>query len=386
MKKCIWGLCLLFLGSLTACNNDDEVIKVDHETGIQTENVAMPAPELSESELNTTIPNFSSYVEESSNGKVARISLTGIKTPSNEWMKLYGTSNPNQNIWVEIDGKPKGIEVVNSDELEGNRSRAYSKAKADVVFLIDDSGSMSEEADAVATQVLSWSSILSQAMDVNFGCVGYGDGYGIDGALDITDINSFHAYMNNGHTGTYRTQLFGGDNAEALRTASSDYQNGSYNECGALALRFADENFAFRQSANRIYVNMTDEPNQPNGDEKWSVEYVKDQTNWNVGKGTIHTVFSDPYYDSLGWEDLWYEKPWLMSEYTGGSVIYASSDFSDITLEDLEVTGAITNSYIIRLNITTDLLSGTHEVKITILSEDGTVKANKVFYDVTFAN
>ena len=78
---------------------------------------------------NISIPNFQTFIEEGSDNKVLRLSLTGIQTPDKDWMKLYGTNHAEQNVWVEIDGKPKAVTVVNADEVA---SRA-SKAKADVV-------------------------------------------------------------------------------------------------------------------------------------------------------------------------------------------------------------------------------------------------------------
>ena len=53
-------------------------------------------------------------------------------------------------------------------------------------------------------------------------------------------------------------------------------------------------------------------------------------------------------------------------------------------MNDLPVTGAITNSYILRLNLTEDMLSGTHTVKITILTKDGAVKGEQIYENVTF--
>ena len=69
-----------------------------------------------------------------------------------------------------------------------------------------------------------------------------------------------------------------------------------------------------------------------------------------------------------------------MSEYTGGTVIYTNSSFTGVTLEDLPVTDAMRNSYVVRITNIRDLMDGQpHEVRITILSEDGTVRAERTF-------
>ena len=160
---------------------------------------------------------------------------------------------------------------------------------------------------------------------------------------------------------------------------AKDYYSSA--ECGVVALRFADEKFTFRSGANRVYINFTDEPNQPGGYGEWSVEYVNNQTNWPSYKGTIHTVFSAEKLTSETEEN---EFPWRLSEYTGGTIIYTSSSFEEVNLIQLPVTGAMQNSYVIKFTNIEDLLDGkTHKVKITILSADGKVKAEKTF-DVTF--
>ena len=72
-----------------------------------------------------------------------------------------------------------------------------------------------------------------------------------------------------------------------------------------------------------------------------------------------------------------------ISEYTGGTVLYASSDFSGVTLTSLPVTGAMQNSYVIRFTNVGEFMDGqAHEVRITILSADGRTRAERTFYIV----
>lgn len=345
-------------------------------------------------EPNLTIPQPAFYVDEN-NEDILNMSLTGIQIPeTNEWMQLYGTGDARQNIWVEVDGKPKAISVINSETVQ-TRSRGamsriapLSRAKADVVFLVDNSISMSEEANTVAQEIIDWSTTLSQTMDVQFGCVGIDHNY-VNGAIDITTVEALHDYLNNrsGHTyGIYRTTGYVDAN---LETKAAAYNNAG-GECGGIMLHFADENFTFRSGANRIYVHFTDEPNQPNNHVEWSVESVNTASpdyNWGATRGTIHTVFSDLYNyrpDTYNWTPLRYEDPRLFATYTGGTTIDTDASFSGVSLEDLPVTGAITNSYIIKLNITTDMLTGKHTVTIVILSTDGNYRAEITFQDVEF--
>ena len=344
---------------------------------------------------NLTIPQPAFYVDEN-NEDILNMSLTGIQIPgTDEWMELFGTGHASQNIWVEVDGKPKAISVINSETVQAKSRGAVSRtasfvsqAKADVVFLVDNSGSMSEEANTVAQEIIDWSSILSQTMDVQFGCVGIDHNY-VNGAIDITTVEALHDYLNNrsGHTyGISRTTGYVDAN---LETKAAAYNNAG-GECGGIMLHFADENFTFRSGANRIYVHFTDEPNQPNNHVEWSVESVNTASpdyNWGATRGTIHTVFSDLYNyrpDTYNWTPLRYEDPRLFATYTGGTTIDTNASFTDVSLEDLPVTGAISNSYIVKMNFTRDMLTGKHTVKIVIKSTDGKYQAEIIFKDVEF--
>ena len=373
---------------LTMLNGEEIEIPFDKAAAIGvSDSKAGATPNVKEENSNLVLPQPQFYMEEGSNNDVLCMSLTGIQTPdTEEWMKLYGTGSTEQNIWAEIDGKPKAITVTNSGELARVASRANfaaTKAKADVVFLVDNSGSMSQEANQIANEIVSWSQTLSQIMDVQFGCVGQPDYGSINGAIDITSVENLHAYLNrSGVSGTSRTRGFEEDTR--LQTAAQSYGSTS-GECGGLMLHFADEHFTFREGANRIYVHFTDEPNQADNYD-WSVESVNKESeyyNWGATRGTIHTIYSSLYESN--WSTPDYEDPRLFSTYTGGTSMTVPSSFEGVTLDDLEVTGAITNSYIIRFNVTEDMLTGKHTVTIVIQSKDGKYQARITYKDVEFA-
>ena len=378
---------------LTMLDGEEIEIPFDKAAAIGvSDSKAGATPNVKEENSNLVLPQPQFYMEEGSNNDVLCMSLTGIQTPdTEEWMKLYGTGSTEQNIWAEIDGKPKAITVTNSGELARVASRAdfaATKAKADVVFLVDNSGSMSQEANQIANEIVSWSQTLSQVMDVQFGCVGQPDYGSINGAIDITSVENLHAYLNrSGVSGTSRTRGF--EDPE-LQTAAQSYGAPS-GECGGLMLHFADEHFTFREGANRIYVHFTDEPNQASNNSAWSVESVNIESehyNWGATQGTIHTIFSDlnNYQpDTYNWTPLYREDPRLFSIYTGGTSKTVDASFAGETLEGLEVTGAITNSYVIRFNMTEDMLTGKHTVTIVIQSKDGKYQARITYKDVEFA-
>ena len=362
--------------------NPETPVTPTNPYGIPDDSQAGDAPSVDAP--NTNIPNIQTEVTGSGTDAVLTINMTGVQDPlTYEWLTLAGTGQGDQNVWVTVDGKPKSIVVYNNDGNEGEA------VLADLVFTVDNSGSMGEEADAIARDIMAWSQLLSQSgLNVKFGVVGYGDNqYGIDGGMNMDNIDVLNNFLSGRNvSGTYRTFGFYGYDANRLEglalSSSNGYYNGSYNECGALAIRFADQQFNFRPGANRIYVNFTDEPNQPSGYEDFSVEFFKDQSNWPAAKGTVHTVYSDYQFTDNNWNAR--EQPWLISDYTGGTKLFTSSSFSGITLQSLPVTGAMQHSYIIRFTNIGEFMDGQpHEVTMTIYTPDGRVKAVKTF-TVTF--
>lgn len=371
------------LFSLASCTVEDNgstgVITVP---GIPADTEADPNPTLPDAP-NTNVANINYVVETASNGnKVIRFDLTGIQSPENptEWLRLYGTNTSEQNIWISIDDLPKGFTIENTIDSEEQVSAV------DLVFLVDNSGSMGEEANAVAKEILDWSKMLSKTLDMRFGCVGYDYNGEVNGAINMCGINEIDAFLNrSGKYGIDRTMGFEGPDKDVLAKEYARYRTGSWtaDECGVSSLRYADDLFNFRKNTNRVYVNFTDEPNYPQGHEPMSTQWVKDPNNWPTTKGTIHTVYSSTY---VNWTErpLWEEYPWNLSAYTGGTEIKTNSSFSGVSLSTLPITGALQNSYIIKFTNVESLFDGQpHKIKITILSPNGTVRAEKE-YVVTF--
>lgn len=380
---------LLGVFSLSSClENGDETIILETETvlGIPSDDKADPNPVISNP--NADIPNIQ-YITEKVDGQyVMRIDMTGIQDPNTkEWLKLFGTNSNEeslQNIWVSVDNNPKGILVKNNSNTEG------LSIKTDIVFLVDNSGSMSDEANKIADDITDFAETLkSSGLDVKFGCVGYGgnvgsqyndliEDYGITGGMDIADYTVLNEFLNERNLyGVQRTIGFWGKNQETLASTASLYAyNYAGGECGVQALRFADEHFTFRTGANRIYVNFTDDYNYPGGSENISINYV--ESNWNTTKGVVYTVISGP--NQTVNNPLYKEPSYLLSEITGGITYYTNSSFEGINLIDLPVTGAMQNSYVIYFTNIKEFMDGQiHQLKITVLSEDGTVRCEKIF-------
>lgn len=383
-------------GTLTLVINGETItlsVFGTSSTGIPSDAMAGNPPTVQDGDITFTMPtSISALSLDPNNPNIGRFNLAGIQT-GGQWLELFGTGEANQNVWVEINGIQKSIKVINGEEVVA-RSRttiAIAKAKADVIFLVDNSGSMSEEANKVAEEIIRWSANLSQTMDVKFGCVGI-DHYSINGALNITDVNTLSAYLNC-YTGTNRTSHYGErmttppSDLTTLKAKAANYASAG-GECGGIMLHYADENFTFRDGANRFYVYFTDEPNQPGNRSPWSVLTVNPASeyyNWDSSKGVIYTVYSglDLYGDPHSWQNwLVKEDPTLFSSYTGGQILETTGSFN-ISLDELPVTGAITQSFIFQFNITPDLVvGGVYDITIIIYSPDGTIISKYTYRNI----
>lgn len=388
-KNHLFGTMLLAFGAMafTACNNENPIVEdvnAPYVPGIPMDDIATPNPELDLTELNTVIPNLNYTVDDVNGWAVIRLDMTGVKDPyTNDWVKLYGPGSGKQNVWLSLDGVPKGFSISNT--AEGSEEQQVKAV--DLVFLIDNSGSMDDEANALADQVYAWAEKLAKSdLDMRFAVVGY-DGR-ITGGMNFGTIEELDAFLNNGRWGTSRTTHFVEKEGDDWQTWRDNYfVNWNVDECGVAALRLADEQFSFRPGANRVYVNFTDEANYYNSD-LTSVEYVNPANGtWKATQGTIHTVLSTSV------DDYWvsgvsnnnpnhYQLPWLLSEYTDGTFIQVPSNFSGVTLDDLPITGALMNSYIIKFTNCEEVFDGQpHNVKITVKSEspNGEILADKEF-------
>ncbi len=341
---------------------EEPEVEVD---GIPQDSEAGETPVIAENTV--TIPDFTGVAErdDASGYYVVNINITGISDGDGGYIPLKGTGDPEQNLWLEFDNVVKGICVT--------QVTSTTRVMNDIVFLVDNSGSMSDEADGIATSIQAWATELYESgIDAQFGCVGYNDYGKISGAIDLTDVSTISTYLDR-TTGTSRTVGF--DATDLSSAASlSDYTTAS-GECGVVALRFADDLFSFRSGSNRIYVNFTDEPNQTNGYAHNSVEYVNDSY-WS-GRGTVHTVYSST---SCSTSSSYNEDPRLLSTYTGGTSMTVSSNFSGVTLSSLPVSGAIQNAYIVQFTNIEHYIGTESSYSMNIVLRYGDIQSSKITY------
>jgi hypothetical protein len=304
---------------------------------------------------------------------IQTIGATFSKTPGNEArikINLLGISHPvtgqliqlvpGSSLWITEDNLLKGVKLTSAG--------SGSVLNADVVFVVDNSGSMGEEADSIASKIIAFANYLqSSGLSVRVGCVGHG--YNSDqmvyGAINLTDAQALSSYLNR-YTGLMRTYGFSGsDSAKLAGAASAAFNSYSGGENSVIGISYADSLFSWRAGANRVYVIFTDEPTQPGGLQQWSTDGLIGR--WSGAKGTIHTVYSSDTTSS--WSALYYERPWDLSRRTGGTYKVIPYNAAGLDLTTLPVTGALATSVL--LEYLTSNPNGTHNVVVTVKAASG---------------
>lgn len=349
MKKLFIFLFAAMFIFYVGCDEDNGGSNPDDNSDIPADpsGVNMPTPT-----INNVQPT-GSFSKTAGNPNRVIINMTGMLNPA--------TGNPIeltylQSLYVSEDNVVQGLKV----EKVGTGNQLM----ADIVFTIDISGSMGEESDSVAASIIEFANTLSQSgLQVQFGCVGY---YGnVRGAINFTDATTLENYLNR-TTGTSRAQGFSGPDSAALENKSYTFasETGSSDENGVVGIFFADSMFNWRAGAQRIFVNFTDESTQPDGQAQWGSANC---CNLISQKATIHTVWSGgDTATAYSWQELYDERPWRLSECSGGTFIEVPYNATGLNLSQLPVTGALTNSY-----------------KVEFISADGNVAHNVVITVIT---
>lgn len=269
-----------------------------------------------------------------------RLNLSGIVI-NNYGVPLYGTGDPDQNIWLEIDGKNKGILV--------KKVSSQNRLKADIVFCVDVSGSMNDAiVDSLANTLAAFSSyIYRNGIDARFGGVGFvGDIRGVK--LFTDDVANFRSWIQAKRFIDTATQVL-----------FPQYGSSSLNENPVTAIRYADSLFNWRIDAQRIFVVFTDAPVKPSAREDWSTSWVRSNLR---GRGVVHVVFAN---DTSKFTNLWStpnlsnQNPRDLATFTGGTFRMLPEGFN-LNLQYLPLVESLIHSYSIDFLTT----SGKKRVKI----------------------
>jgi hypothetical protein len=363
----ICALTIIIVIVLGSCSSTSEPQSSNGDIPKDPEDVIVP--DLSKNNL---VP-AATFTKTSGNESRIKVNLLGLVDPTTlESIDLYADYNDGfYNFYLEEDGIVKGVKLT--------KVSSSTQLKADIVFVVDNSGSMGEEADSVAARIVDFANYLSQqGLDAQFGCVGY-DGW-VMGGLNLSDHSTLKTYLNDRYWATtlggiFRTYGFFGPDSANLESIAISHYSDLGEENGIVGVFFADSLFNWRAGAQRVFINFTDEPTHPGGYYEWSTSAMCEKL---LGIATVHTVYSA---DTTGnWENLIYERPWEMSKCTGGTMKFVNSDASDLNLLDLPVTGALSNSYLVEY--ITSGSSGTHSVVITVSTStaDGRIEYVDISY------
>ncbi|MFI3265053.1 MAG: hypothetical protein SNG38_04065 [Rikenellaceae bacterium] len=176
-------LSIVCLSTFVSCElfaTEEIIVSVD---GIPQDEDAGTTPIVEESTI--VIPDFSGTVgkDTSSGFYTISINITGISDGIGGYLELKGTGEHGQNVWLDFDKTPKGILV--------EKISSTTRVMNDIVFLVDNSGSMSDESNGIAESIQEWANELNDAgIDAEFACVGYNDYGQISGAIDFTDVET----------------------------------------------------------------------------------------------------------------------------------------------------------------------------------------------------
>ena len=351
---------VLALG-LAGCSKDEEPTNpADNNSDIPAD----PGGTAPATTLNNVTPS-ATFGKTAGNERRIRVNLLGVLDPATGQPISF---TANQNLFVSEDNVLKGMRV--------SAAGTSGSLLADVVFTVDNSGSMGQEADSVAVKIIAFVDFLqSRGLDLRVGVVGYNGE--VSGAVNLTTAPVLSAYLTRtGRTGTNRTVGFSGADSARFQTIANNFANGVGGENGIVGIWFADSLFAWRGTAQRVYVNFTDEPTQPSNLVYWSTEGLC--ARWSPVKGTIHTVYSA---DTTGtWTRLTRERPWALSQCAGGTSKFIPSNAAGLDLTTLPVTGALAASSLVEF-LTSDP-NRAHNLVITVktATADGKTTFNNITY------
>ncbi len=350
MKKYIISLIFLALVGIGCDTTEPEPETSDIPPDPQ--NVTVPQT------VNNNLFPTANILPKADNPSRIQVNLQGMLNPNsgNPLNLFYDANNPsNSNVFITEDGKVKGLKVT--------KVSTSNVLTADVVFTVDNSGSMSQESDSVAASIIDLANFLqSSGLDVEFGIVGYDDDGNVSGAINFADAQTISNYLNRSFvSGKDRTKGFAGPDSLTLATNAFGFASSVRDENGVVAVLFADSIFSWRPGAQSVYINFTDEPTQSNG-----VEWTTSQMCSLIGgKATVHTVFSA---DTIGIWSNTRERPWAMSWCTGGTIKIIPNDASGLNLRDLPFATVLANSFLVEYLASST--GATHTVIITIYESD----------------
>ena len=223
---------------------------------------------------------------------------------------------------------------------------------ADIVFIIDVTGSMGEEIDSVKASVLAFAEYLkSQGFDLRLGAVAYTDS--VIGYTPLTEnytdsTTGFYHFIKGLYAG------YMGDNGN------------EWPENGLDAIYFAYKHFSYRGGVQKIFILITDAPLHGVGDGdsyehncQFNLEMITDTLSGNVVVNVVSPdkkmdgVYAEYGYEesdgSIYWStdyDTLHIHPKDLATKTGGKWVQLPYD-GNVDLSVLPIGSTITESWVI---------------------------------------
>ena len=251
-----------------------------------------------------------------------------------------GDLNPD-NLLLFEDGKAQGFALLKETE---------ARIGADIVFLVDVTGSMGTEIAGVKNSMTEFLNDLAAAgIDVKVGIVPYGDYVPAD--PDTTDNIGFDppylGLVDPTTAASYTQELAVGYGADGPENAYG-------------AIMFAWNNMAWRPGSQRIFIMLTDAFSHYTGDQSVTIPWPSPPTNdfepkytktdvlsAILGYATFHIIASTGDYYFIGDTDFTHPgDPREIADLTGGLIIYQNPS-GEPDLSSIGITEYILSSWLV---------------------------------------
>lgn len=258
-------------------------------------------------------------------------------------IKDYAGNLTPDNLLLFEDGKAQGFAMIKETE---------ARIGADIVFLVDVTGSMYSEIQGVKNSMTAFLNDLAAAgIDVKVGIVPYGDYVPAD--PDTTDEIGFDppylGLVDPTTAASYTQDLDIGWGADGPENAYG-------------AIMFAWNNMSWRPRSQRIFIMLTDAFSHYTGDQPVTIpwpggyepsndfdpKYTKaDVLNAILGYATFHIIASTGDYYFVGETDFTHPgDPREIADLTGGLIIYQNPS-GEPDLSTIGITEYILSSWLI---------------------------------------
>ncbi len=261
------------------------------------------------------------------------------------------------NFMVFEDGKAQGFLLEKVSKV---------RSKVDIVFIVDVTGSMSEEIDGVKSSIIKFIEGLEKSgLDAKVAVVPYDD------YVPTKDHEYSPPWLNLSNPSVAADYT-----GKLMASGGGDFPENAYG-----AVMYAWKNVSWRSDSQRVFILLTDASSHYKGDSAWKYwkthggtqpfdpPYTKEEVISSLsGYATLYMVASTGWYSSYDTDFSDPADPREIAVKTGGFVIYQSGS-EEVDLSKIGLAEAISSSYIITFE--SDSPVGTHTISVYYDGPDG---------------